>query len=677
MGGHGHFRVGYAGAVFNNHASKNTKRADSAAADPSCATGAFYQAPALGSSVDSMTPLSIVWNPSLNCLQPTPSLVDIYLDNPGNSRLHLWEGVPYAAGNYTVNMLPRWWNATATANLQILVVPNGVPTFLSTIPAGPVFEATYTNNGTTPPAADVSIASTSSDTTTVVTVTSVSGVSSHHMSAGKKAAAVLLPLLFVILLGLAYLKISRARGAAKRSEWSEKLDKRMSTISADWKSMTGAGAKEAVRQSMARNSMAFSFGSIRTPNVEGDPVVMGEKPLPVPRASLDVTEKDLPRTSLGTGVGVRPRPRNPSNASPPDRTSRAVSFADAAHPRPSVSSIYSRNSRAFHVGSTYNDFADSEAPPVPALPSPSRISAYGEAQPRKSSSSNNGNRVTSIYTHHTGGAWSSGERVEGVDGGYGARSVSPTGRVHTINYPSAMQLSMASPQNDNFAYGDHEGAGSYFSPITPTAGNAFSAVYAENPSAASAYGATTFDAPPEMTSPRQTAGPLTLTPEDIRRRMTANNGPNGDGAWRQSVDEVFGALSMMRTGGPSSPETEDTDEYLFAPTPETVFAYPGTPAASSFNSAAPSSPFAMPMSSVATSSSPDAMLRAYATKHMSVASNAPSTLSNSTAGAEVVSSLHNTGMRVLYTQQDGQAAAPTPLRKSTLIRAGKGARLSK
>lgn len=668
-----HFRVSQAGAAFR-HGSKQNKRAETTA-DPSCATGAFYQAPSLGSSVDSMTPLDIVWKPSLNCLQPAPSLVDIYLDNPGaaSPRIHLWQGVPYADGNYTATMLPRWWNSTDTASLQIMVVPNGVPPFLSTIPAGPVFQATYTSNGTTPAAADTTI---TGDSTTIVTVTAVSGVSSHTLSGGKKAAAVLLPLLFVILLGLAYVKISRARGAAKRGEWSEKLDKRMSTISADWKSITAGGAKEAVRQSMAqRNSTAFSFGSIRTPNVEGDPVIMGEKPLPIPRGSLDVNEEDLPRTSLGTGVGVR-RPRNPSNASPPDRSSRVVSFADAAHPRPSLSSAYSRGSRAFHVGSTYGDIDGQEAPPVPALPSPSRISAYGEAQPRKSTNSNNGNRVASIYTHHNGSAWSSGERVVGVDGGFGARSVSPTGRVHTINYPSALSMGASTEDVNGFAYGGQEGDGSYFSPVTPgPEANAFSAVYAEDPSAASAYGATTFDAPPEMTSPRQTAGPLTLTPDDIRRRMTTQHGANGEGAWRQSVDEVFGALSMMRTGGPGAPDDtqDDAGEYLFAPTPETVFAYPGTPAASSFNSV-PSSPFAMPMSLEPMANSPDAMLRAYAAKH---ASTTPSSLSNSSGGAQVVSSLHNTGMRVLYSQPAGPASQAGPLRKSTLIRAGKGARLSK
>ncbi|KAJ7882732.1 hypothetical protein B0H14DRAFT_3433217 [Mycena olivaceomarginata] len=77
-------------------------------------------------------------------------------------------------------------------------------------------------------------------------------------------------------------------------------------------------------------------------------------------------------------------------------------------------------------------------------------------------------------------------------------------------------------------------------------------------------------------------------------------------------------------------------DYLFAPpVAETVFAYPGTPAASSFNSTpnatAPASPFAMPMS--APTMSPDAMLHAYATKKKHTSSS-----TKHTSGAEVVPS---------------------------------------
>ncbi|KAJ7187417.1 hypothetical protein C8R46DRAFT_856244, partial [Mycena filopes] len=499
-------------------------------ATPGCATGAFYSSPALGSSLDSLTPLNIQWKSELDCLPGSPSLVDILLYAPGAATpiMHSWTGVAYAPGNYTVNLAPKWWNATEKCSLQLMVIPTNTPPFLSTIPAGPVFTATYAApaaGASVPAAADLT-SGPQSGGSTVVTATALAGVSTHSMSAGKKAAAVLLPLIFVLLLGLAYLKVSRARGAAKRSAWSEKLDKRMSTISQDWKAITPGGAKEAVRQSIAhsRNSVSvsvFAFGAINPPAVEGEPVVMGEK-ASVRGGSIEISEKDLPRTSLGSGVGVGVGARRPrTHANTTERGSRAVSFADAAHPRPSMSSAYSRGSRAFHTGSTYNDFADGagdEAPPVPALPSPSRISAFG--------------------------------------------------------------------------------GGSY-------------------------------------TSPRQTAGPLTLTPDDIRRRMTSGPNPNannpnamnagnnnGAGQWRQSVDEVFGALSMMRTGTEDDNDN-DGGEYLFAPpVAETVFAYPGTPAAatSSFNST-PASPFAMPMSTP--TMSPDAMLRAYATKKHASSHGAP------------------------------------------------------
>ncbi|KAJ7645013.1 hypothetical protein B0H17DRAFT_1148538 [Mycena rosella] len=546
--GFDYFQVSKAGAPFRHPRAPTSKAKRADVADPSCATGSFYTSPTLAASYDSMNPLSMTWQPSLNCLLPTPSLVDIYLYAPGqtNPRLHIWEGVPYAPGNYSAELMPRWWNSSSSINLQVMLVPTNSPPFLSPIPAGPVFTATYTatTSGALAAAADPSL--TGQDTGKTVVTPPMGAVSSHHLSKGATAAAVLLPLLFVLLLVAAYLKVSRARGAAQRSAWSEKLDKRMSTISQDWKAITPGGAREAVRHSLAVSRHSFSFGATdASSDVDAPAVVMGEKP---PRVSAE----DLPRTSLGSGVGVGVGARRPkTHASPPDRQSRAVSFAESAHPRPSMTgtaSVYSRTSRAFHTASTYGD-AEGDAPPVPALPSPSRVSAYGNT---------GDNRGQSVYVQ--GGAWSSGERVEGVDGGYGAQSVSPTGRVHTINYPvydyagnhSTSNLSHYSNENghgDYDSYGTDGGNGngayensgdanaSYFSPVTPTPNSAF-------PSADSAYNANTYDAfgsQETMTSPKQTAGPLTLTPDDIRRRMT--RGAQAQPEWRQSVDEVFGALS--------------------------------------------------------------------------------------------------------------------------------------
>ncbi|KAJ6507091.1 hypothetical protein C8R45DRAFT_816727 [Mycena sanguinolenta] len=546
-----HFHVSKAGAAFRHGTAATAKaKRDSTTPDASCATGSFYSAPALGSSVPASSPISVVWATQLSCLQPAPSNVDILLYGLGDSTpvMHTWSGVPYSTGGYNITLQPTWWNSTANKQLQLMIVPSGTPAYLNTLPAGPVFTATFAADSTAAVAADAALPT--SGTTTYVSGAPLSGVSQHKLSSGKKAAAVLLPLLFVILCSLAYLKVKRSRGQAKRSAWSEKLDKRMSTISADWKSITPGGAKEAVRQSMAASrpsnvSFSFGAGAITTGAVEGEPVVMGEK---TRGGSIEISEKDLPRTTLGAGVGVGVGARRPrTHATPPDRTSRAVSFADSAHPRPSTGSRpYSRGSRAFH---------------------------------------------TAAYAVNTFSSFPSS--------GYSSTAVS-------------------SP--------DLSGA----------------------------------------TSPRQTAGPLTLTPEDIRRRMTTQHGQEG---WRQSVDEVFGALSRESRGDLTGQEalrstvrldlTVSTHEasgpassYNSSPGPAFV-----TPAAvSTPTTASSASPFAMPMQPP--TMSPDAMLRAYAAKH-----------------ASVVGSLKDAGMRVLYKPEDD--ANPARAASPALIRAGPGARISR
>ncbi|KAF7333232.1 hypothetical protein MSAN_02430600 [Mycena sanguinolenta] len=335
-------------------------------------------------------------------------------------------------------------------------------------------------------------------------------------------------------------------------------------------------------------------------------------------------------------------------------------------PPPTVSRPYSHGSCAFHTASSDDDDEGVPAmPSVPALPSPSRAGAFGAIE-----------RLSSEKTSPTA---ATGNAVYG--------NAAATARTsHTAHLPPPTRRT--SP------------------PVTPTPHATtfvqrqftFDQVYAQEPSVDSAYAVNTFSSFPSSgysstaastsdlsgaTSPRQTAGPLTLTPEDIRRRMTMQHGQEG---WRQSVDEMFGALSLMRIGSISGSNTgtnEDDDggEYLFAPSQsETVFAYAGTPApGSGFGSPAPSytsspapafttpaavstpttasstSPFAMPMQPP--TMSPDAMLRAYAAKHTSAT---PSLTRKATA--EVVGSLKDTGMRVLYKPEDdlnpARAASP-------------------
>jgi len=240
--------------------------------------------------------------------------------------------------------MPRWWNSTSQQSLQIIIVPTNDLVFQAKFPNGPVFTATYTEPASGVPSA--------ADTNQIdaIGVTPVNDLATKPgMGSGKKAAAILIPLLFIMLCVGAYIKMKRSRNKDKRKKWTEAVDKRMSTISADWKSVSAAGANAAIRNSIAvgaRNS-SFSFGALRPSSTFG--VEGGDEKDP----------NDGRRTVTGVGL------RNPAALSSTERVSRVsfapdtrvsrVSFADSTA-RPSGES---RRTRAFH--SAY-------IPPVPALP---------------------------------------------------------------------------------------------------------------------------------------------------------------------------------------------------------------------------------------------------------------------------------------------------------------------
>lgn len=293
----------------------------------------------MGEVVNSSDPLAITWNAT--CL--SVSAIDIYLyaPNAADPRIHVWEGVASSRGTYNATLVPSWWNSTSSQSLQVNIVNAGEPPFLSSMSAGPVFNATYTPSASgTPPPADTSQVSSG--------ITQVNDISnaSKSLSAGKKAAAVLLTLLFIGLGIAGYIKYKRYKGMKERKRWTEAVDKRMSTISTDWKSVSVAGANAAIRNSIAvgSRSSAFSFGAIR------------------PSSTFAVEGGDDEKRSISqmrTGVGLR----SPGSTISTDRVSRVsfapdtrISRASAADSRPSTES---RRTRAFHVG---------YVPPVPSLP---------------------------------------------------------------------------------------------------------------------------------------------------------------------------------------------------------------------------------------------------------------------------------------------------------------------
>ncbi|KAI0824357.1 hypothetical protein BC628DRAFT_1322877 [Trametes gibbosa] len=322
-----------------------------------CSSGGLYKSPTKGQIVDASQPVTISWDTS--CLDT--SAVDIYLYAPTAVQpiMHEWQNVDYKSGSYAATFKPGWWNGTSSVSLEITIVPAGEPLFAVTTPAGPLFTASFSGVA---------------DTTAIAgAVEEVHNTPSekHGPSKGLVAAAVLIPLLLLTALGVAaYIKISRAKGKEKRKRYSVAVDKRMSTISTDWKSMTGAGANAAIRNSMAVSNdsgnrlSSFSFGGVRpssTVAVEGGHAGIGARGIYQPDLAGDAPEMSQLRPGIRTSAFE-------------NRVSR-VSFA--ADPRPSTESRRPRQSRAFHVG---------HAPPLP------------ERQPSTESSSNSSPILSPIQT---------------------------------------------------------------------------------------------------------------------------------------------------------------------------------------------------------------------------------------------------------------------------------------
>lgn len=131
-------------------------------------------------------------------------------------------------------------------NLQLNIVPAGTPPFLTHIAPGPSFGMTYDVN--TPPA----------PISTGGYNQVVDGLATSGPSKGAIAAAIIIPLIIIAGSITAFMKWSRTKRTQKSKRWSQAVDKRMSTISTDWKSMSGAGANAGIRSSMAiRTSSLF------------------------------------------------------------------------------------------------------------------------------------------------------------------------------------------------------------------------------------------------------------------------------------------------------------------------------------------------------------------------------------------------------------------------------------
>lgn len=345
----------------HNHAARSYQKRDA-----NCASNT-YLTPTAGQTVDALQTVEVSWDPS--CLGSTAN-INLYLYAPtvNSSYIYVWQNIPSSDGSYNASLMPRWWADAPTVQLQFQINDASNPAWMSTFPSGPFFTATYTEPSTgTPSSADLSL--TDSGSTNVSQGISGAAVSSQ-LSKGKIAAAVIMPLLALICGVILYLYFSRKKGFAKRKEWTENVDKRMSTISADWKSMSAAGASAAIRQSMAGSRTSLAFGTVRPVSVaatEGGQAGVGAR-------GLYMHENG----SLSQMSQLRPGLRSSAFE---NRVSR-VSFAN--DPRPSHEgrrSQESRRSRALYTASTYDDVPD--VPPLPAYQS--TLDAVGTMSPLQTS----------------------------------------------------------------------------------------------------------------------------------------------------------------------------------------------------------------------------------------------------------------------------------------------------
>ncbi|KAG9054493.1 hypothetical protein FS842_004977 [Serendipita sp. 407] len=224
------------------------------------ATCKLYKSPIWNQRVNSSTPVSFKWDPA--CLDEDTAYVTLKLLS-SRGEVFRWEYVDGKAGNYDTELNADWWDQGLEVPLQVAIMAQDEPIFLSPYPAGPIFTAVNSN----PPASSLSVAATTaSGAHTQTSVTHLSNfaggggtlnVASYVSSQraghrGRVAAAVVVPLLLAIALAVGgYVFWSRRNTFRRRQQWADNIDKRMSRISSDWQSISAAEARGSVHGSAA------------------------------------------------------------------------------------------------------------------------------------------------------------------------------------------------------------------------------------------------------------------------------------------------------------------------------------------------------------------------------------------------------------------------------------------
>lgn len=189
------------------------------------AAGDLYTSPASRATVDATKPIKFEWNTACNLDAP---LIDLYLYEPNSALIQAWQNVEYSSGSFEVQLRPKWWNSTTTAELQLSIMPAGAPSWDTRSPAGPFFTVNYPESAmftTVTQGGDVK-----TNTAEVAATASADGIfndvsstKSGGLSKGAIAAAVIVPIIVVAAAVAVAIKFWRSRESEKRKRWSQAM----------------------------------------------------------------------------------------------------------------------------------------------------------------------------------------------------------------------------------------------------------------------------------------------------------------------------------------------------------------------------------------------------------------------------------------------------------------------
>jgi hypothetical protein len=520
-----------------------------------CASGSWVTSPAAGALVDANNLVTVSWDVAANCIDGNPEQVVIALRpavplNINDTTIHNFIG-NYGAGTLDAKFESSFFTGRANpAQFLFQIYPVGDLPFSGHGSAPfkatpPVIDIGGTDGSSG--AASAAVPSTTNKTTVVNNLSRPTG-----LSKGAIAAAVIMPILAVgVAIGV-YVFFSRKKEAKRRRRFSEAVDKRMSTISGDWKSISAAGAQAAIRASMAGGAERASafFGNGRPQSTFG----------------LETEEQQM---------GQLPRPRITAAGAAADgaRVSR-VSFAESAHTRQSKDggekfdrgSTYSRTSRAFppvpplphHLKDTVRASAASEDT-LDAINEKSGAYAYGMSQ---DSQDEIGNLEMSPTQTHGPRPFAS-PFVLGDEDNRGSIDVD-LGR-DVMGMP-AMAM-MRQSDDDHDAYGGHSQTLFSASPTTPTYGNQLPAITIPSPTLQtnSSYSMHPYSADAQMvSSPTQYtsspyagfSGPVaSSTPDDLLRAYASRSATAPSSPVPGTSPDAMLKAYASRSGSGSKPGT--------------------------------------------------------------------------------------------------------------------------